>query len=131
MKRALVLVSHSTMITDGLKELIDDMVKHDDEQFTVVSAGGTETHELGSTPTRVLSALEEVQDAEHIFVFCDMGSARMSSETAVSFLDPSVAEKVDVLWKAPLVEGSYVCAVQCLIGESVQATIDAIFEKIE
>ncbi|MDO4670989.1 MAG: dihydroxyacetone kinase phosphoryl donor subunit DhaM [Aerococcus sp.] len=128
MKNAIILISHSKAITDGLKELIDTMVSFDPDTLAVFSAGGDDTGAIGTTPMTVLNAYQEATAADYIYVFTDMGSAVMSAETALSFLAENEQEKFEILSDAPLVEGAYVASVQCSIAATPEQVIAAVKE---
>lgn len=125
--QTLILVSHSLQITDGIKALLEEMVPNENNSFEVLSAGGTEDGEIGTSPTRVLEQIQAAQ-GERIYLFTDMGSAVLSSETALDFLDDDNKEKVTIL-ESPIVESAYVAAVQTTIGASHNDLLQAIKDQ--
>ncbi|RWZ51363.1 PTS-dependent dihydroxyacetone kinase phosphotransferase subunit DhaM [Halobacillus fulvus] len=113
----IVLVSHSEKVTEGLKELLHQVVG----EGKIVSAGGDEDG-IGTIFERIQAALEEVEG--ETIVFYDLGSAKMNAEMAIE-----VAERDDIhLTSAPIVEGAYLAAVESSIGKSLE-DIKASLEK--
>ena len=69
----IVLVSHSQKITDGLKELINQMAKS--SRVTIVSAGGTSDGRLGTSVTKISSAIETMANKSAVLIFNEIGRA--------------------------------------------------------
>lgn len=120
----IILVSHSKKITDGTKELIEQMAN--DNSVSVISAGGTSDGRLGASSSKILDAIETLKDAENILIFTDMGSSTMSSEAAVEMVDDEVQEKIKVV-QAPIVEGAFAAAIKA----STNCSLDEILSEIE
>lgn len=125
--QTLILVSHSKQITDGIKKLIKAMVTDTEQTFEIFSAGGTDEDEIGTSPMKIMNVINDAK-GEHVYIFTDMGSAILSSESALDFLDPEMKEKVTIL-ETPLVESAYIAAVQCSIGASHTDLLTAIKEQ--
>lgn len=109
----IVLVSHSKKITDGLKELIEQMAG-DGSNLVVKSNGGTDEGELGSNPMELLSTLEAMTDCEEIYVFAGVGSAKMAVETALDMLEDT--EHVHDFSDYPLVESAFTAGITASTG---------------
>lgn len=107
---SLILVSHSKKITDGLKEMIDEMAANQ-ENVTTFSVGGTSDGRLGTDPVEIYNTIVKRQQDDAIVIFADLGSAVLSSETAIDLLDDELKSKV-TLADCPLVEGAFIAAVQ-------------------
>ena len=123
--KTIILVSHSEKITEGLKEMIDEMVGTS-EHVVVHSAGGTGDGRLGTNAIMVLELIEKSSVSDDILIFADIGSAIMCSETAIELIeDEELANKVHII-DAPLVEGSFAAAVMASSGVS----LDGILEEI-
>jgi PTS hybrid protein len=116
----IVLVSHSRKISDGLVDMITEMVPSDN--VTVLSAGGTEDGGIGTDPMRIQSLIEAHQDSERIYLFGDIGSSIMSIEMILELIDSELKEKC-VYIDAPLVEGAFVASVQAMIDPSHEAIL--------
>ncbi len=101
----IILVSHSQKITDGTKEMIEEMTGTNDA-VRIISAGGTGDGRLGTNSIMIMEAIEENADCHHILIFCDIGSAILSSETAIDLIDDEeLAMKTEIM-DCPLVEGA-------------------------
>lgn len=114
----IVLISHSPKIVDGLKEMIRQVIT----EVPIELAGGTEENEIGTNIDKILAAMEQADNGEGVLLFYDIGSAKMNAEMAIE-----MAEKVDSkLIEAPLVEGSYVAAVEAGMNKNLQEVYDAV-----
>lgn len=104
----LVLVSHSQTLATGLLELIQQMAPN----AAVALAAGTENPDapIGTDPMRVYQAIEAVYSDDGVIVLMDLGSAIMSAEAALDFLEPEQQAQI-YLCEAPLVEGGLAAAV--------------------
>src|SRR6476620_8687737 len=100
----LVIVSHSTKLAEGVRELAVQMVK--DRVPIAVAAGIDDLADpIGTDPMRVMAAIEAVYSTDGVLVLMDLGSALMSAEMALEFLTPEQQAHI-FLCEAPLVEGA-------------------------
>lgn len=120
----IVLVSHSKKITDGLKELIEELLG-EQQTVKVVSNGGLEDGALGTNPVSVLQTLESMNDYDVVYVFAGVGSSKMTVDTAIDLLEGS--EHVVNLSEYSLVESAF--AVSILAGAG--ASHDQIMEELK
>ncbi|HET9436348.1 MAG TPA: dihydroxyacetone kinase phosphoryl donor subunit DhaM [Candidatus Limnocylindrales bacterium] len=113
----LVLVSHSALIADGLRDMVAQVAGPD---VPVTTAGGTDDGRLGTSAPRITDAIRAAFDAgaDEAIVLLDLGSAALSLELALEEFDPDVRARIQVS-EAPLVEGAILAAVQASIGASV------------
>ncbi|MEO1771514.1 dihydroxyacetone kinase phosphoryl donor subunit DhaM [Candidatus Enterococcus ferrettii] len=110
----IILVSHSQKITDGTKEMIEEMTGSS-SNVRIISAGGTGDGRLGTNAVMIMEVIEANSDCEHILIFCDIGSAILSSETAVELIeDEELTARIDIM-DCPLVEGAFAVAVQASV----------------
>lgn len=116
----IVFVSHSAKIAEGLIDLARQMA-HDVE---MQSAGGTDEGGIGTSYDRVTAAIDAVNTGAGVVVLCDLGSAYMTAETAVDFLDDDVRNEVRIV-DAPLVEGGVAAAVAAQTGGHLDAVVAA------
>lgn len=128
----IVIVSHSSKIAEGVKDLALQMAG---ENQPILAVGGTETGEIGTDPVRIQAAMEEADQGEGVVVLADLGSAIMSVGLAKEMMDPDLARKV-YLANAPLVEGAVGAAVEAAAGSSVAEVLQTAqeardMEKIE
>ena len=113
---SIILVSHSQKITDGIKEMIEEMTGTND-LVKINSAGGTGDGRLGTNTVMIMEVIEASKECEHILIFCDIGSAILSSETAIELLEDNELRKKVEIMDCPLVEGAFAAAVQASIGQ--------------
>lgn len=118
---ALVVVSHVEGIAGGVVELVAQMAP----DVTVLPAGGTDEGGIGTSFDRVLAALEDATAADaDVVVLYDLGSALLTTESALELLDEEVRSRVRVV-EAPLVEGSLAAAVAAQGGASLDEVAGA------
>lgn len=108
LKKAFLLVSHSLQLTDGLKEMIEQMSQS--ETVEIFSLGGMPDGTLGSDPTKITAAVAQTEPDTLLFVFADIGSAVLNAEMAKDFLDEADQARY-FLVDAPLVEGAFAAAI--------------------
>ncbi|WKK71186.1 dihydroxyacetone kinase phosphoryl donor subunit DhaM [Rathayibacter oskolensis] len=120
MSVGLVLVSHSSLIARGLVELAAQMAP----SVALVAAGGTDDDGIGTSFEKIAAALEEADSGDGAVVLCDLGSAIMTAETAVEFLDDEARQRVRIV-DAPLVEGAVAAAVAAATGASLDEVVRA------
>ncbi|NRD26096.1 dihydroxyacetone kinase phosphoryl donor subunit DhaM [Frigoribacterium sp. VKM Ac-2836] len=116
----IVVVSHSVKIAEGVVDLARQMAP----TTTIVAAGGADDGSIGTSFDKISAALAEAAKGGGAVVLCDLGSAILTSETAVDFLDDAEKERI-VIADAPLVEGTVAAAVTAETGgdlESVAAS---------
>ncbi|WP_227820062.1 dihydroxyacetone kinase phosphoryl donor subunit DhaM [Agromyces aureus] len=116
----LVFVSHSSKIAEGLVDLAAQMAP----TISLVAAGGTDDGRIGTSFDRVTAAIGEADSGAGAVVLCDLGSAILTTETALDFLDDETRTRV-VIADAPLVEGGVAAAVAAEAGEPIDAVVAA------
>ncbi|NQX28701.1 PTS-dependent dihydroxyacetone kinase phosphotransferase subunit DhaM [Microbacteriaceae bacterium VKM Ac-2854] len=112
----LVLVSHSAKIAEGLVELAAQMAP----SVALVAAGGTDEGGIGTSFDRVGAGIAAADGGAGVVVLCDLGSAILTAETALDFLDDELRERV-LIADAPLVEGAVSAAVAAESGADLDA----------
>lgn len=111
---ALVLVSHSRTLAEGVRELAAQMAG---PGVPILVAAGLEDGSLGTDASAILAALEEaLERAREAVVLFDLGSAYLNAVTALDLLPGEKRQRV-VLADAPLVEAAVVAAVTASVGE--------------
>ena len=116
----IVFVSHSVLIAAGLVALARQMAP----STTLVAAGGMDDEGIGTSFDKISAALLEADAGAGVVVLCDLGSAILTAETAVEFLDDDLRERVRIA-DAPLVEGGVAAAVAAEIGGDLDAVLSA------
>lgn len=115
-----VFVSHSVKIAEGLVDLARQMAPG----VTLCAAGGTDDDRIGTSFEKVSAGISEADAGDGVVILCDLGSAILTAETALDFLDDDVRARVRIV-SAPLVEGGVAAAVAAEIGGSLDAVAEA------
>jgi phosphoenolpyruvate---glycerone phosphotransferase subunit DhaM len=123
----IILVSHSRKITDGLKEMIEEMTGQH-EFIRIISAGGTEDGRIGTDPMLIKDTIESNADADSIYLFADLGSAVISIDTVMDMIEDEALKKKCIYVDGPLVEGAFVGSVQCLVDPSPEAVLREVLQ---
>ena len=119
-KVGVVFVSHSARIADGLVDLARQMAP----TASLVAAGGTDDGRIGTSFDLVSAGIAEAEAGEGVAVLCDLGSAILTAETALDFLDDEERARVRIV-DAPLVEGGVAAAVAAESGDDLDAVVAA------
>lgn len=115
-----VFVSHSARIAEGLVDLARQMAP----SAALIAAGGTDDGRIGTSFDLVSAAIAEADSGAGVAVLCDLGSAILTAETALDFLDDDVRARVRIV-DAPLVEGGVAAAVAAEAGEALEQVVAA------
>ena len=116
----LVIVSHSAALATGVRELAAQMAP----AVTIAVAGGTDEGGIGTSFELVTAALAGADSGDGVVVLYDLGSALLTTETALEFSDPDAAERITVV-DAPLVEGAVAAAVAAQSGTDLASVATA------
>lgn len=114
----IVVVSHSRPLAEAPDGRLRDAVTGEGPKIAV--AAGSDDGALGTDAAAIALAIGEVDSPDGVLVVLDLGSALLSSELAVEFLDDEVAERVRIS-PAPLVEGLLAAVVTAAAGSSLDA----------
>ena len=117
----IVVVSHSAKIAEGVCELASQMAGANQK---ILAAGGMADGSIGTDAIRISEAIESANTGEGVLVLVDLGSAIISTETALEIMSPELATQV-VIADAPIVEGAISAAVQASIGASLSEVKEA------
>lgn len=118
---ALVLVSHSDLVARGTADIAAQMAP----DVRVLPAGGRPDGGIGTDFDRVQTAIEEgLSGAPGVVVLADLGSAVLTVESVVEFLDDDDQARVR-LSDAPIVEGAVAASVAAQGGGSVEEVLAA------
>lgn len=116
----LVLVSHSAPLAAGLRDLVGQLAP----EVPVGVAGGDVDGGLGTSADLVAEAVTAADDGSGVAVLYDLGSARMSAELALEFLDPELAGRTRLV-EAPFVEGALAAAAAAAGGTDLDGVLAA------
>ena len=111
-----VIVSHSAKLAEGIVELLAQVAQ---QKVRLAAAGGTPDGGIGTDAFRVLEAIQTVDSPDGVLVMMDLGSAVLSTETALDFLDETQRARVR-LCSGPLVEGSVAAVSLAAAGGSFE-----------
>ena len=119
----LVLISHSSSIADGLRDMV---VQVAGAEVPVATAGGTDDGRLGTSAPRIVAAIRSTLEsgADGILILLDLGSAALSVELALEEFHDDERAKLRVS-EGPLVEGAVLAAVQASVGASLAEVAEA------
>ena len=114
MSVGLVVVSHSRKLAEGVCELAAQMAA----DVSLVPAGGTDDDGIGTSLEKIMAGIAAADSGEGAVLLTDLGSAVMTAESALEFLEPEQQQRV-VMANAPLVEGTVAAAVAAQTGKNV------------
>jgi PTS hybrid protein len=117
----LVLVSHSAKLAEGLQELVIQL----QPDLPVRAAGGAVDGSLGTSAEAILQAIVDLDNPDGVLVLLDLGSAAMSAEIALEWLDETQRRRV-IISDAPLVEGAVLAAANARQYGSLAALAEAV-----
>lgn len=118
----IVLISHSSTLVDGLRDMVAQVAGDD---VAVGTAGGTDDGRLGTSAPLIAEAIGAVlRQSDEAVVLLDLGSAALSLEIALEELTQHERARVRVT-EAPLVEGAILAAVQASVGASLAEVVAA------
>lgn len=120
MSVGVLVVSHSAAVAQGTVDIARQMAG----DVHLVAAGGTDDGGIGTSFEAITAGIEELADADAVVVLCDLGSAYLTTDTALDFLDDDLRARVHVS-DAPLVEGTVAAAVAAQTGGDVAAVLAA------
>jgi phosphocarrier protein FPr len=111
----LVIVSHSLQLAAGIVELAGQMTQG---KTPMAAAGGTAGGALGTSVDKILAAIQAVDSPDGVLVLLDLGSAVLSAEMAVEFLNDDQRARTHLSY-APLVEGAMAAAIEASLGRTL------------
>lgn len=114
----LVIVSHSAQIAEGTVALAQQMAP----DVQCLAAGGLDDGSIGTSFDKVSAAVDE--HSGDVCILCDLGSAVLTSESVIDFLDEERQDHVKIA-DAPIVEGAVAAAIAAQSGSDLEAVIAA------
>lgn len=118
---SLVLVSHSQALANALVPLIREMAD-DEVQIAVAAGSGDDGTSFGTDAVAIMQAIESVDTPDGVLVLGDMGSALLSTDTALELLPEDTRARTRLL-SASFVEGAMAAAIQASMGSPVEDVI--------
>jgi PTS hybrid protein len=121
----IVVVSHSAEVADATVRLVARLANLPADGPRLIAAGGLEDGSIGTDATRIADALAAADAGAGVVVLADLGSAVLATATAIDeILEPDLAGRVHISG-GPIVEGTFVAAVQASAGDSLEAVLAA------
>lgn len=121
MMTEILIISHSEEIASGTKKLIEQMA----EGVTVHASGGIGGG-IGTNIGQIDHMLSEVKS--DTICFFDIGSSLMNLEMAVEMYEGD--HEIHIA-NAPIVEGSFLAAVEISIGTNTTEIMDKLSEMVK
>jgi len=115
----IVIVSHSQKVAEGIREMALQMARPGQ---LIISAGGMDDGGIGTDVVKVSEAIVAAHSGDGVVVMVDLGSAVMSTDTALELLDEEVREKVKIA-DAPILEGTISAVVEASLGSSLEIVL--------
>lgn len=112
----IVAVSHSPALAEAAIALALEMTPEGGP--AVLAAAGTADGGTGTDAARIAEAITEVDSGAGVVVVMDLGSAVMSAELALEFVDPALVPSVRLV-AAPFVEGLLAAVVRAAGGAAL------------
>jgi phosphoenolpyruvate---glycerone phosphotransferase subunit DhaM len=112
---ALILVSHSAAIADGLATLVAEVAG---TEVPILAVGGGPNGSSGTDGGRVLDALRSGTCGAGAVVLMDLGSSVLSVRAGVAELSEEERGRLEVV-DAPLVEGAIAAGVAASTGATL------------
>lgn len=113
----IVVVSHSHALATAAVGLAKEMMPPGSE-LQIAIAAGLDSETIGTDAAQIEEAIVAVDSPDGVLVFLDLGSALLSTELALEFLDEDVAARVR-LTPAPFVEGLIAAVVTAASGAPI------------
>jgi phosphoenolpyruvate---glycerone phosphotransferase subunit DhaM len=122
---ALVIVSHSPLVAQGVAAMVREMVG---DEVRLAACGGNPEGGLGTDVGAIKAAIESVYGPAGVAILVDLGGALTNSEMAIELLPPEQRENV-VICDAPIVEGAVLAATEAAGGSDL-AQVRAVAEEL-
>jgi dihydroxyacetone kinase phosphotransfer subunit len=108
----IVVVSHSAKVAEGIRDMAGQMAKPGQR---IIAAGGADAGVIGTDAVKIYEAVKEADDGSGVVILVDLGSAILSTETALELLDEEARSRVRIA-DAPILEGAVSAVVQASLG---------------
>ncbi|WP_040210376.1 dihydroxyacetone kinase phosphoryl donor subunit DhaM [Clostridium polynesiense] len=118
---SLVLLSHSRLIVQGLKALIEEMAPEVD----IFVVGGTPEGGIGSDYEETQRVINEAYRSEGVVVLFDLGSTFMTAEMIIEEMEEEKKQNIKIM-DAPLVEGGLTAAIAISGGGGIEEVYESL-----
>lgn len=113
----IVFVSHSRALAEALVKLVQQ-VSGPEVPLAIAAGIGPDYADIGTDAMAIMDAIQSVYNADGVVILMDLGSAILSAQTAVEFLEPDQQEHIRFC-AAPFVEGAIAAVVQAGLGSDL------------
>ena len=124
----IVVVSHSAALAEATADLVRQLANVPADGPSIIAAGGIAGGELGTDARRIADAVAAADRGAGVVIVADLGSAVLSTQTAIDeLLAPELAARTRISG-GPFVEGAFVAAVQAAAGDGLERVLAAARE---
>jgi dihydroxyacetone kinase DhaKLM complex PTS-EIIA-like component DhaM len=124
----IVVVSHSSELAEATVQLVARLANLEPDRPPLLAAGGMEDGSIGTDAVRLADALTAADRGLGVVVRADLGSAVRPTPTPIDdILEPALGERIRVS-SGPIVEGTFIGAVQASLGDSLEDVLAAANE---
>lgn len=116
----IVIVSHSPKLAEGAVDLVRMLAA----SVPVAGAGGLEDGSFGTSFDKISAAVDAVYSPDGVILFCDMGSALLTTEMVLEAMPDRRLHMAD----CPVIEGALVAAMASLAGQSLDEAVAQLKE---
>jgi dihydroxyacetone kinase phosphotransfer subunit len=121
----IVVVSHSAAVADATVDLVRQLANIDAYGPRLVAAGGMADGAIGTDAARIADAIARADAGAGAVILADLGGAVLATQLALDELVPPDAAARLRLSGGPLVEGTFIAAVQASAGDGVDGVAAA------
>ena len=121
----IVVVSHSAAVADATVDLVRQLANLDADGPRLVAAGGMADGAIGTDAARIADAIARADAGAGAVILADLGGAVLATQLALDELVPPDAAARVRLSGGPLVEGTFIAAVQASAGDGVDGVAAA------
>lgn len=126
LKTGILIVSHSKLAADGIKEIALQMAGED---VVVEAVGGFEDGSLGTSALKIIEALDSMRGrCSGVAIIPDLGSAVLTSRSAIEMVQ--FGAKVAIA-DGPILEGAVLGAVEASLGSPLSRVLQVIHEAAQ
>lgn len=115
----IVIVSHSIRVAEGIRDMAAQMSKPNQR---ILAAGGATDGSIGTDALKIYEAIKNADEGDGVLIIVDLGSAILSTETALELLHEDLRNRVKIA-DAPVLEGSISAVVQASLGGSLSEVL--------
>jgi dihydroxyacetone kinase phosphotransfer subunit len=121
----IVVVSHSAAVAEATVDLVRQLANIDADGPRLVAAGGMADGAIGTDAARIADAIARADAGAGAVILADLGGAVLATQLALDELVPPDAAARVRLSGGPLVEGTFIAAVQASAGDGVDGVAAA------